>query len=155
MMSEPQLEVRKGRHFSKADAGALTGLGNYRFFHPLGKGRGFPGKLFLKEALGMTGMEVSLNKLPAGQAMPFHHRHREHEELYIFLKGSGQFMVDDTVLDVTEGTVIRVAPDGLRTWRNQSQEDLYYIVIQARAGTLTANEVEDGVASPERVSWPD
>jgi len=86
--------------------------------------------------------------------MPFYHRHREHEELYIFLKGRGQFMVDGSVVDVQEGSVIRVAPEGVRTWRNHSQEDLYYIVIQAKAGTLQSGTIEDGVVSPERVSWP-
>lgn len=153
-MSTAELDVVKGKNFSGVHVGALEELHQYQFFHPLGKGRGFPGKLFLKESLGMTGMEVSLNKLPAGQGMPFYHQHREHEELYIFLKGRGQFMVDGTVVDIQEGSVIRVAPDGVRTWRNHSQEDLYYIVVQAKAGALEANGIEDGVVSPERVSWP-
>lgn len=153
-MDAPALDIVKGRNFSGAQVGALTGLDNYQFFHPRGKGRGFPGKLFLKEPLDMTGMEVSLNKLPAGQSVPFYHQHREHEELYIFLKGKGQFLVDDTVIDVQEGSVIRVAPDGVRTWRNHSQEDLYYIVIQAKAGSLHANQIEDGIVRPEKVSWP-
>ncbi|NEX60750.1 cupin domain-containing protein [Noviherbaspirillum sp. 17J57-3] len=149
------LEVTQGEHFASAHAGPLDELSSYQFFHPLGKGRGFPGKLFLKEPLGMTGMEVSLNKLPAGQGMPFYHKHKTHEELYIFLKGSGQFQVDGRVVPVREGTVIRVAPDGSRTWRNDSQEDLYYIVVQAMAGSMAATDIEDGVPLPERVTWPD
>ncbi len=153
-MDNVNLDVVQGRNFSEAQVGALTGLNNYKFYHPLGKGRGFPGKLFLKEPLRMTGMEVSLNKLPAGQGVPFYHQHREHEELYIFLKGSGQFLIDGKVIDVREGTVIRVAPEGVRTWRNHSQEDLYYIVVQAKAGSMQANGIEDGVALPEQVAWP-
>lgn len=153
-MSEAQLDVIKGKNFSGAQVGALADLHHYQFFHPLGKGRGFPGKLFLKEALGMNGMEVSLNKLPAGQSMPFYHQHKTHEELYIFLQGSGQFQVDNQVIDVREGTVIRVAPEGVRTWRNHSQEDLYYIVIQATAGSMAASEIDDGVVCAEKVSWP-
>jgi mannose-6-phosphate isomerase-like protein (cupin superfamily) len=98
---------------------------------------------------------VSLNKLPAGQGMPFFHTHREHEELYVFLKGSGQFMVDGALIDVREGSVIRVAPDGLRTWRNHSQEDLYYIVIQAKAASMNVTEIEDGIMCPGKVTWPD
>lgn len=153
-METPALDIVKGSNFSGAQVGPLTGLHHHQFFHPLAKGRGFPGKLFLKEMLEMTGMEVSLNRLPAGQSIPFYHRHREHEELYIFLRGRGQFMVDDTVIDVQEGSVIRVAPEGVRTWRNHSEEDLYYIVVQAKAGTLHAHDIEDGMALPERVSWP-
>ena len=153
-MTAPQIDVTSGENFSFAQVGDFTGLDDYQFFHPLGKGRGFPGKLFLKEPLGMTGMEVSLNKLPAGHAMPFYHQHREHEELYIFLKGRGQFQVDGKVIDVREGSVVRVAPVGVRTWRNNSTEDLYYIVIQARNGGLQATEIEDGVMCQEKVSWP-
>lgn len=153
-MSTSELDVIKGKNFSGAQVGTLNELENYQFFHPLGKGRGFPGKLFLKEPLAMTGMEVSLNKLPAGQSVPFYHQHREHEELYIFLRGKGQFLVDGNVINVQEGSVIRVAPEGVRTWRNDSQEDLYYIVIQAKAGSLSANQIEDGVLLPEKVSWP-
>lgn len=153
-METAELGIINGKNFSGAQVGALDALGNYQFFHPLGKGRGFPGKLFLKEPLAMTGMEVSMNKLPAGQSVPFYHQHREHEELYIFLRGKGQFMVDDTVIDVQEGTVIRVAPEGMRTWRNHSEEDLFYIVVQAREGSLAASQVEDGIVRPEKVSWP-
>lgn len=46
-----------------------------------------------------------------------------------FIKGSGRFQVDGDVIDVREGTVIRVAPEGTRAWRNNSSEDLYYIVL--------------------------
>lgn len=153
-MSEASLDVVKGKNFSGAQVGMLSELHNYQFFHPLGKGRGFPGKLFLKDPLAMTGMEVSLNKLPAGQSVPFYHQHKTHEELYIFLRGRGQFQVDGQVVDVREGSVIRVGPDGMRTWRNHSQEDLYYIVIQARAGSMNASDIEDGMVCPEKVSWP-
>lgn len=153
-MDSAGLEIIEGKNFSGAQVGVLNNLDHYQFFHPLGKGRGFPGKLFLKEPLAMTGMEVSMNKLPAGQSVPFYHQHREHEELYIFLRGKGQFLIDGNVIDVQEGSVIRVAPDGVRTWRNHSQEDLVYIVIQAKAGSLSANQIEDGVVLPEKVSWP-
>jgi mannose-6-phosphate isomerase-like protein (cupin superfamily) len=154
-MDSPKLDVIKGRNFSSAQVGTWTDLDHHQFFHPLAKGRGFPGKLFLKDPLALTGMEVSLNKLPAGQGMPFFHTHREHEELYVFLKGSGQFMVDGALIDVREGSVIRVAPDGLRTWRNHSQEDLYYIVIQAKAASMNVTEIEDGIMCPGKVTWPD
>ncbi len=154
-MSATQLEIIQGRNFSGAHIGALGDLDHYQFFLPLGKGRGYPGKLFLKEPLAMNGMEVSINKLGAGQSMPFNHKHTAHEELYIFLNGSGQFLVDGTVIDVQEGSVIRVAPEGVRTWRNRSQEDLYYIVIQAMAGSMQAATIEDGVMCADKPSWPD
>lgn len=49
---------------------------------------------------------------PSGISMPFYHKHRENEELYIFVKGQGEFKIDDEILEIKEGTVIRVAQEG-------------------------------------------
>ncbi len=134
-------KLQKGDHYSALQAGKWEDLGQYVITEPV-KARG---KLFLKEALEMTGMEVSLNRFPAGAAMPFYHKHKENEELYIFVKGSGQFEIDGEVIEIREGTVIRCAPEGVRIWRNNSSEDLYFIVIQAKANSLTSGTITDGV----------
>lgn len=139
----------EGRNYTSAQVGSFENLDQYVPYKD-GKLRG---KLFLKDLLGLTGMEVSLNKLPAGKGVPFYHKHKHNEELYIFVKGTGQFQVDGDVIEVKEGTVIRVSPDGSRTWRNNSTEDLYYIVIQAAANGLTAWTVEDGIVEERKVEW--
>ena len=46
-------------------------------------------KLFEKEKLGLTGMEISINNLVANEGNPFVHTHQQNEELYIVIKGSG------------------------------------------------------------------
>ncbi|MBX9666301.1 MAG: hypothetical protein K2X93_01730 [Candidatus Obscuribacterales bacterium] len=56
------------------------------------------GKLFLKDHLGLTGMQVSLNLFPAGASMPFYHQ--QNEELYIFTRGEGQIQLDNETFDV-------------------------------------------------------
>ena len=145
------LDLRQGAHYSVAQAGEWQHLRQHIFNHPLiGK---VPGKLFLKEILGLTGMEVSLGVIPAGHGTPFLHAHRQNEELYIFVKGRGQFIVDGDVLEVREGTVLRVAPPGVRAWRNTSTEDLYYIVVQAKAGTLANGTISDGHEVPGAPRW--
>jgi mannose-6-phosphate isomerase-like protein (cupin superfamily) len=140
-------------NFSVLRLGELTQLSQYTFTHsalPFG----VEGKKFLKDDLGLTGMEVSFNKMPAGMGMPFHHKHQENEELYLFLRGNGQFQVDGETVDVAEGTAIRVAPAAVRSWRNNSQDDLYYVVIQAKANTMKATSISDGVALKDEVRWP-
>jgi len=145
------LQAEHGQNYSIAEAGDWTDLRQHIFNHPLvGK---VPGKLFLKEPLRMSGMEVSLGVIPAGHGTPFLHAHRQNEELYIFVKGKGQFVIDDEVLDVQEGTVVRVAPAGARAWRNNSSEDLYYIVVQARAGALPNGTITDGIEVPGAPKW--
>lgn len=141
----------EGRTFAAAEAGPWKELGKHGFVHPkLGPVRG---KVFLQQVLGLTSMEVSLGVLPPGAGLPFYHRHREHEELYLFVGGRGQFQVDNRTLDVREGTVIRVSPEGERTWRNNSTENLYYVVVQARAGSVAADATKDGMGMERPVAW--
>ena len=39
------------------------------------------GKLFLRNLLGSVGLEMSLNVVPPGNAIPFLHRHRQNDEV--------------------------------------------------------------------------
>jgi mannose-6-phosphate isomerase-like protein (cupin superfamily) len=147
------MERLDGTHFSLLQTGTTQDWKQTRFQHPAFD-RAVPGKFFLQEPLHLTGLEISLNVLPPGRGVPFFHKHQSNEELYLFLQGRGQFMVDGQVLEVRPGTAIRVAPDGLRTWRNQGTEDLVYLVIQAKAGSLNGGTITDGVALPDPVVWP-
>lgn len=147
-MTQTPPETRTGANFAAAALGELAHLDQFRFHHPA-----LPfeveGKVFLNSLLALTSAEISLNKLPPRTSMPFHHRHRLNEEIYVFIKGIGEFQVDDEVFAVSEGTVVRVAPEGVRCWRNLSSEPLYYIVIQApAAGYKSGTTIGDGVIVP-------
>lgn len=145
---------REGKHYCAAELGSLESWNGYTAEIAALPGKKVPGKLFLNPILGLTGMEISANCLPAGAKVPFYHRHRKHEELYLFIKGRGQFQIDGDIVDISEGTVLRVAPDGERTWRNNSQENLYYVVIQAPHGGLDVAGTEDGEPIARAVEWP-
>ena len=123
-------------------------------FRPAGFSRGVFGKSFLKESLGLTGMELSLNKLPPGAQSPFLHRHTEHEELYLVVGGEGQVQVDGHVIDLREGSTVRVAPDGVRALRNTGAGPLYYVCIQAKAGSLAGATISDGRRVEGPIVWP-
>lgn len=128
--------TKTGTHYTVAEAGDLGALEK---------------KEFIAETMGFTGMQVSLNRAVPGQAAPYLHAHRQHEELYLFLAGTGEFQVDGDVLAVKPGTMIRVAPEGRRAWRNNSAQDLLFIVVQANVGTLTG---QDGMRLEENPAWP-
>ena len=100
-------------------------------------------------------MRISLNKFPAGYSVPFYHAHKHNEEVYIFVGGKGQMQIDDQNIDVEEGSVVRVKTEGMRTWRNNSDQDLYSVVIQAKENSLTADTFEDGIRGEKNVSWGD
>src|SRR5215467_3753774 len=91
------------------------------------------GKLFLRNLLGSAGLEVSLNVVHPGKGIPFLHRHRENDEVYVVIGGRGQFLVDGECVDVAEGSVVRISPPAARAWRNNSEAPLYFLCIQYRA----------------------
>jgi mannose-6-phosphate isomerase-like protein (cupin superfamily) len=151
-MVQSTLKPRTGEHFAVVDLGSFLDLDQFTFEVPIANIK-VEGKLFLKQLLNLTSGEISVNKLAPGQSIPFYHKHRLNEEIYIFIKGEGEFQVDGSVFPVSEGTVVRVDCDGERCWCNHSNEDLYYIVIQARAGSYEGGTSEDGIGVEKRVSW--
>ena len=82
------------------------------------------GKIFLGQELGMEGAEASLQCLAAGEDAPFLHSHKTHEEVYVIISGKGEYEVDGEKMAVSEGSVIRVAPAGVRALRNTSDLSL-------------------------------
>lgn len=134
------------------EAGPASEWDRWLFQHPLSS-RPAPGKLFLSDKLNLTGMEISLNTLPPGKGPPFVHRHRTHEEVYVFLSGTGEFQVDGKRFPVSAGSAVRVSPEGERTWRNTGTEPLTYIVIQAVAGSLQEQGIDDGEVVARQVIW--
>ena len=143
-----------GPNFAAAHLGKFDNLARYGVRHPL-LGQTIRGKVFLQQLLDLTAMEISFGALPAGQSIPFYHKHQQNEEVYLILSGAGQFQVDGQVIDVREGTAVRVAPDGVRCLRNTCSENMVYIVVQAKAGSLEQWTGTDGVGVPGEVTWPE
>jgi mannose-6-phosphate isomerase-like protein (cupin superfamily) len=150
---ETRTSPTMGAHFTAMDYGPFGELERYELEHPRLK-RKIPGKVFLGKTLGLTSMEVSLNKLPAGGRIPFLHKHRANEELYIFTSGRGEMIVDGKVIPVSEGSAVRVATDGARAIRVLGDEPLNFICIQAKQGSLGTGESADGMAVEGPVPWP-
>ncbi|MDX2023002.1 MAG: cupin domain-containing protein [Deltaproteobacteria bacterium] len=146
------MQVTSSETFSVVETGATTDWSEAQFEMP--RGGMVPGKQFLQERLGLTGMEISFGAMPPGGGMPFLHRHRKNEELYVFLSGTGQFQVDGNVFDVRQGTAVRVSPAGRRAYRNTGAEPLVVIVVQAPAFTNAAATVTDGEGVHEQLVWP-
>ena len=91
------------------------------------------GKLFRRGLPRSAGLEMSLNVVPPGKGIPFLHRHRENEEVYVVTRGRGQFLVDGECVDVQEGSVLLITPLAARAWRNNTDAPLYFLCIQYRA----------------------
>jgi uncharacterized cupin superfamily protein len=67
-------------------------------------------------ALGAERTGVSHFRLRPGKRSPFTHRHREAEEIYVILSGSGRIKLDEELADVRPLDAIRVAPHVARAF---------------------------------------
>ena len=83
-----------------------------------------PGKVFGGTAVKAGGADFSLQVFAPGTEGGFYHTHKEHEELYFFLSGEGEYQVDGTNIPVKEGSVVRVSPAGKRAVRNTGSTPL-------------------------------
>lgn len=144
-------KIAAGKNFTAAEFGKLNELGDYVLsLSPEAK---IPGKVFGGAAVGAAGAEFSFQSFLPGTETGFLHTHKNHEELYFFLGGKGRFQVDGAIFPVGEGSVVRVAPDGRRSVRNDGTEPLLMLCVQYRGGTFTGEDVADGVILPEKVMW--
>jgi uncharacterized cupin superfamily protein len=72
----------------------------------------------------------SYQKLAPGFRQPFGHRHKEQEEIYIVLSGSGRAKVNDDEVALGALDALRVDPDAWRAFE-AGDEGLEYLVFGA------------------------
>ena len=143
--------IATASNFSAANIGKLSELNDYVL--QLGPDVKIPGKVFGGAAIGATGGDFSFQVFQPGTETGFLHTHKKHEELYFFLSGQGEFQEDGQVISVGEGSVVRVAPDGRRSVRNNGTAPLVMLCVQYRGATFTEEDAADGVILNEAVTW--
>lgn len=143
--------IASAANFSAISVGALNELGDYVL--ELGPEVKIPGKVFGGAALGATGSEFSFQVFQPGTESGFLHTHKNHEELYFFLSGKGEFQVDGEVFPIAEGNVVRVNPAGRRSVRNNGTTPLVMLCVQYCGNTFTSEDAADGVILNEEVKW--
>jgi mannose-6-phosphate isomerase-like protein (cupin superfamily) len=94
---------------------------------------------------------LTWRRMPArtGGKGSYGHRHKTQEEIYLVISGTLQFKLDDDVLDVPSGTVVRVAPDVVRSVWNEGPGDVELVIVSSR--------VDDPRGDTEAVPdfWPE
>jgi len=69
---------------------------------------------YVREDVGAERIGLSFYRMNPGKRTGFGHRHKEAEEMYVVLAGSGRVKIDDEILDVGPRDVVRVAPAAMR-----------------------------------------
>ncbi len=144
--------IKSGRNFMAVSVGNIDQIIEHQL--PMGPNV-IQGKVFVGQAVGATGSELSFQTLVPGQDSGFLHTHKTHEELYIIMRGHGTYQVDGEQFAVSEGTIVRVSPDGRRAIKNTGSENLTMLCIQYRADSFTDADspMTDGNILGDKLTW--
>jgi mannose-6-phosphate isomerase-like protein (cupin superfamily) len=99
-------------------------------------------------ALELERSGLSYQRIPPGVRFPFGHTHREQEEIYVVVRGSGRMKLDDEIVEVAQWDAVRVPPG---TWRGYEAGPEGLEILVVAAPHLDQREDVDG----ERDWWAD
>jgi len=102
---------------------------------------------FGRKYLDSRDLGVSLFRYAANLRSPMAHSHREQEEAYVVVSGSGRVLLDDEVLELGQWDVVRVAPEVVRAFE-AGPEGLDLVAIGGP-------KPEDGDGVMGEAAWPD
>jgi quercetin dioxygenase-like cupin family protein len=92
---------------------------------------------------------VSYQRIAPGFRIPFGHSHKQQEELYVVLSGSGRLRLDDEILELEALDAVRVAPEVVRGF--EAGPDGAELLAFGAPGT--GSPAEDAVPAPD--FWTD
>jgi quercetin dioxygenase-like cupin family protein len=102
---------------------------------------------FGRKHLDSRDLGVSLFRYAANLRSPFAHSHREQEEAYVVVAGSGHVLLDGELLELRQWDVVRVAPEVVRAFEG-GPDGLELIAIGGP-------KPEDGDGMPGPAEWPE
>jgi mannose-6-phosphate isomerase-like protein (cupin superfamily) len=92
----------------------------------------YPGEMYsLTTPLENEQVALSYRRMPqhTGGKGGYGHRHHACEEIYFVFAGKLQFKLDDEVVELGPGTVVRVGAEVVRSVWNDEPEDGYLMII--------------------------
>jgi mannose-6-phosphate isomerase-like protein (cupin superfamily) len=102
------------------------------------------------KALELEQSGLSYQRIPPDYRFPYGHTHKEQEEVYVVVGGSGRMKLDDEILEVKEWDVVRIPPG---TWRGYESGPEGLKILVFGAPNLGENPRED--VEGQRDWWAD
>jgi uncharacterized cupin superfamily protein len=110
-----------------------------------GRAEGIEGR-FGRGPMGARDIGVSLWRYAPNFRAAAGHRHREQEEAYLVVAGSGQMLLDDEVIDLRPWDLVRVSPEVVRAFA-AGPEGMEIVAVGGP-------KPEGGDGESAEVSWP-
>ena len=102
---------------------------------------------FGRKHLESRDLGISHWRYAPGFRAPAGHRHREQEEAYVVVAGSGRILIDDEVVELRPWDVVRLAPEAVRAFE-AGPDGLEVIAVGGP-------KPEGGDGEQTEVTWPD
>ncbi|MBN8870074.1 MAG: cupin domain-containing protein [Solirubrobacterales bacterium] len=84
--------------------------------------------------LETTQVGVTWFRMHPDQRQPFGHHHDEAEEVYFVVSGSGRVKLDEEIVELAEGDLLRVAPEVTRCFEAGPEGMVYFATGQHMSG---------------------
>jgi uncharacterized cupin superfamily protein len=111
-----------------------------------GRAEGIEGR-FGRGPMGARDVGVSHWRYAPGFRSTMGHRHREQEEAYLVISGSGEMMLDGDVIQLGQWDLVRVSPTTVRAFA-AGRDGMEVIAVGGP-------KPEGGDGEPGEVTWPD
>ena len=98
---------------------------------------------FLRDQLGCENCGVTYSRLAPNFQLPFGHKHKRQEEIYLLVSGSAELKVGDDIVPLEPWTAVRVANDTMRSLRAGTEGAEFVVVGAPNTGPGDA-EVQQG-----------
>lgn len=102
---------------------------------------------FARNAMGSRDLGISHHRYAPGTRTPVSHSHREQEEAFVVVAGSGRVRLDEEVRDVRRWDVVRIGPPVVRAFE-AGPDGLELLAIGGP-------KPEGGDGMPSDSPWPD
>ena len=83
--------------------------------------------------------------ISAGSSVPFVNSHKQNEEIYGVLSGSGKAVIDNEEINLSQGDWIRISPKAERQFLASQDNSISYICIQVKENSLEGFTQDDAI----------
>jgi uncharacterized cupin superfamily protein len=97
---------------------------------------------FARNALGAKQVGISYQRLQPNARLPFAHRHKTQEEIYVVLSGSGRAKLEDEIVDLRQWDALRVDKETVRCFES-GPDGLELLAVGAPVGEGNDAEMLD------------
>jgi mannose-6-phosphate isomerase-like protein (cupin superfamily) len=98
---------------------------------------------FARDALDCERSGLSLQRVGPNERQPWGHRHKDSEEVYVVVAGSGRANLDSEIVTLRQWDAVRVAPGTMRSFE-AGPDGLEFLAFGAGTAGLDDVESEPG-----------